>query len=631
MISFVRHQQGLRLIRLVCFARGDQDAGARLAFANLCDGKLAGAAISGTNAATCPQSVITCALNPFAAGCTDDAAYNGRKTVVLDLCDTGAKIVADTTGRCDTAVGHLACLEDPDSCTQAARRAQFAQASGSGSTANDRADAYRTAIRTDRIAYCVQENRINEEQNICRTSSASGLYAICLQNPFASACSATFGGDSALFAVRRARRDYCGGLNETEILLGDQTNLVTVSKDKGTGSEKIINLCYVADTSDSDAIGWLCYGTDESNTSGADKTKDPFTAVCRAFSRYDDRRRDRLTECAGASSNQYECGGYNAARLLCNVATNVRPATGCPVAQTYTQWINSTTTPAFVAAVGTTNQFLAGLTASAPDFSNNANLEQVEAGRILTIDGALPSIRFFSARTPEVIEVVEVVEVVEVRVQNSDVGNEVTLADGTVLNPVVLGDVGRVITAAVAPVAPVAPVAAGPNRFYAGIINNSLDVGAPLFDRSVTNATWTGTIDWIGQGTALNTTARTGFNLRVNYSARTIQGAIPIAAGTNGGSASEGVTGNHLVINGSYTGAGIISGDTSIRDYTATPNPAAGAAISIGASINGSPTAEAGTLRGIIGHKAAVGVFISNDNVNTANGYSGGFIVTPPQ
>ena len=160
------------------------DADAKLAFADLCDGKTAGVAISPTNAATCPQSVITCALNPFAAGCTDDAAYNGRKTVVLDLCKTGAGIVADTTGRCDTAVGHLACLEDPDSCTQAARRTQFAQASGSGSTANDRADAYRTAIRTDRIAYCVQENRINEEQNICRTSSASGLYAICLQNPF---------------------------------------------------------------------------------------------------------------------------------------------------------------------------------------------------------------------------------------------------------------------------------------------------------------------------------------------------------------------------------------------------------------------------------------------------------------
>ena len=592
----------------------------RLAFANLCDGKTAGMAISSTNAATCPQSVITCALNPFAAGCTDDAAYNGRKTVVLDLCDTGAKIVADTTGRCDTAVGHLACLEDPDSCTQAARRTQFAQASGSGSTANDRADAYRTAIRTDRIAYCVQENRINEEQNICRTSSASGLYAICLQNPFSSVCSATFGGDSALYAVRRARRDYCGGLNETEILLGDQTNLVTVSKDKGTGSEKIINLCYVADTSDSDAIGWLCYGTDESNTSGADKTKDPFTAVCRAFSRYDDRRATRLTECAGASSNQYECRGYNAARLLCNVATNLRPA-DCPAVQTYTQWNTATTTSAFSALDGTTNQFLSGLTASAPDFSNNANLEQVEAGRILTIDGALPSIRFFSARTPEVIGRTEVIQEL---VDSDDLGNEVTLADGTVIPVVDSSHYDMVITEGVTPIT---PVDAGATRFYAGIINNTLDVGAPLFDRALSNATWTGTIDWIGQGTALNTTARTGFNLRVNYSARTIQGAIPIAAGTNGGSASEGVTGNHLVINGSYTGAGIISGDTSIRDYTATPNPA-GAAISIGASINGSETAEAGTLRGIIGHKAAVGVFINNGTNNT-NGYGGGFIVRP--
>ena len=600
----------------------DADTATKTALAALCVNQSDGDTVTG--GATCRTPVINCANNPFTPTTCDDAGYNGQKTAVLDLCKTGAGIVADTTGRCDTAVGHLACLEDPDSCTQAARRTQFAQASGSGSTANDRADAYRTAIRTDRIAYCVQENRINEEQNICRTSSASGLYAICLQNPFASACSATFGGDSALYAVRRARRDYCSGLDETEILLGDQTNLVTVSKDKGTGSEKIINLCYVADTSDSDAIGWLCYGTDESNTSGADKTKDPFTAVCRAFSRYDDRRRDRLTECAGASSNQYECGGYNAARLLCNVPTNVRPATGCPVAQTYTQWNTATTTSAFSALDGTTNQFLSGLTASAPDFSNNANLEQVEAGRILTIDGALPSIRFFSARTPEVIGRTEVIQEL---VDSDDLGNEVTLADGTVIPVVDSSHYDMVITEGVTPIT---PVDAGATRFYAGIINNTLDVGAPLFDRAVSNATWTGTIDWIGQGTAANATARTGFKMRVNYSARTIQGAIPIAAGTNGGSASEGVTGNHLVINGSYTGAGIISGDTSIRDYTATPNPAAGAAISIGASINGLATAEAGTLRGIIGHKAAVGVFISNDNVNTANGYSGGFIVTPP-
>ena len=617
------------------------DADAKLAFADLCDGKTAGMAISSTNAATCPQSVITCADTPFASGCTADVAYNGRKTVVLQLCQDSA-LVADNSSnaRCKTARAQVNCLADPMACTNTQADTQLAQASGSG-TASVNARAYRDTIRTNRVTFCAADNNVNDQQAICRTSAtneSTGVYGACLQNPFAGACTALFA-TSNITKIRADRithcRDVVGAANITK---GDQTNREgaanAISTRSTTGDG--INLCFVNDNNPSgDAVGRICWGTE---FDGSDRTSaSPFDPICRAFTDYDTRRATRLTECAGVSSfssqTTYNCTGYDDERALCNVATNVRPATGCPVAQTYTQWINSTTTPAFVAAVGTTNQFLAGLTASAPDFSNNANLEQVEAGRILTIDGALPSIRFFSARTPEVAFVagrVAADAVEEVVVNASNNGQRVELADGTVIPVVDASHHGMVITAAVDAVEQrdeVPFVAAGPNRFYAGIINNTLDVGAPLFDRALSNATWTGTIDWIGQGTALNTTARTGFNLRVNYSARTIQGAIPIAAGTNGGSASEGVTGNHLVINGSYTGAGIISGDTSIRDYTATPNPA-GAAISIGASINGSATAEAGTLRGIIGHKAAVGVFINNGTNNT-NGYGGGFIVRP--
>ena len=598
----------------------DADTATKTALAALCVNQSDGDTVTG--GATCRTPVINCANNPFTPTTCDDAGYNGQKTAVLDLCKTGAGIVADTTGRCDTAVGHLACLEDPDSCTQAARRTQFAQASGSGSTANDRADAYRTAIRTDRIAYCVQENRINEEQNICRTSSASGLYAICLQNPFSSSCSATFGGDSAMFAVRRARRDYCSGLDETEILLGDQTNTTTISKDKGTGLGKIINLCYVADTSDSDAIGWLCYGTDESNTSGADKTKDPFTAVCRAFSRYDSRRKERFEECAGeagtasagaftpASAAAFECDGYTIARINdCNNALNAtaRNALGyCPDVQAYAEWnVDTTVTKtAFGSVNATENRFLSGLT----DASDLTNLTTEAYNLDPTTSGALPSLRFFLAQTPQVLyscaDHVSDTSAPTTCTQSSD---PIRLANGTMV------------------ASTDEKTAAGPERFYAGIINSTIDVGAPLFNRATTNAIWNGEIHWVGTHMAANSNStKRAFKMNVNYAALTIQGAVPITV--------DNTTGAHLVVNGTYTGAGIMAGDTEIRFYTAGNNPNAGSTVNIDATSNA--TISRGTLSGIIGNKGAVGVFINDTESHNIDaqrgGYAGGFIVTPP-
>ena len=600
----------------------------RQIFANACENPAGNSVL--LNGATCPPAVINCATNPFNPGCTDDAAYNSQKRAVLSQCQDSALVAASSSNaRCKTARAQtsvVGCLADALGCTDAEANAQFAQAAEGATT-------YRNTIQQNRVAYCAEGNRVNTEKEICRTTAEGNtdtgnkLFGFCLQNPFSGSCADELGAGNQA-GIRSRRIEYCEGLPVNEVALGIQTNApgeTTVGKgDASHGG--VINLCYVADGSlFADAIGNICYGVD-----GNDNSKDPFTLRCREFDIFNARRATRLTDCAGASSGSYECGGYNAARLLCNVATNARPA-DCPAVQTYATWISSATTPVFNAAVGTTNQFLAGLTASAPDFSNNANLEQVEAGRLLTLDAALPSIRFFSARTPQV-DAVEAREAADA-VTAINEGDALPGPDGILGNAddtvAGAGDV-RAAKDAVTQQDEVIFQPAGANRFYVGLTNavTSFDVGAPLFDRAETNATWTGTIDWIGQGTAANATARTGFNLRVNYSARTIQGAIPIAAGTNGGSASEGLTGNHLVINGSYTGAGIISGDTSIRDYTATPNPAAGAAISIGASINGSATAEAGTLRGIIGHKAAVGVFINNGTNNT-NGYGGGFIVRP--
>ncbi|MCA8835221.1 MAG: hypothetical protein K8953_09065, partial [Proteobacteria bacterium] len=85
----------------------------RKSFAASCVGGTPDVAISVSNLAECPQTVINCANNPFTPTTCDDAGYDLEKEMVLDLCDTDAEIVSDTTGRCAPALDDVRCLKDP--------------------------------------------------------------------------------------------------------------------------------------------------------------------------------------------------------------------------------------------------------------------------------------------------------------------------------------------------------------------------------------------------------------------------------------------------------------------------------------------------------------------------------------
>ena len=159
----------------------------------------------------------------------------------------------------------------------------------------------------------------------------------------------------------------------------------------------------------------------------------------------------------------------------------------------------------------------------------------------------------------------------------------------------------------------------GHQRYYVGIRPlGSFSLGAPIFDRAVTNAVWNGSIHWIGNGTAANsnTTAR-DFKMLVNYDTRVIQGAVPITVGDT--------TGNHLVINGGYTQAGIITGDAYINRFASDPNAATVPVIGV------APADNLGQVSGILGYRGAVGVFVGPEinGTTVTDSFSGGFVVRP--
>ncbi|MCA8834998.1 MAG: hypothetical protein K8953_07920, partial [Proteobacteria bacterium] len=616
----------------------------RTTFANLCVDATANS--GDLDGATCPTAVVNCATNPFGSLCAD-AGYNGQKAAVLEICKV-ATATAKTGGnaRCLAAFANRDCLKDALGCTDGEANAQFAQAAEGAIT-------YRNTIQQNRVAYCAEEGRVNTQQAICRTTAQGNtdtgnkLYGVCLQNPFSGSCQDEFGGASNQTMIRNNRIAYCRDLSAAEVVKGitsdNPTNVTTVGRgEDGTADARLINLCWVDDNNlAADAMGRLCYGTVLT-----DKTADPFLRNCLEFNTFDARRKERFEECAGeagtasggvftpASAAAFECTGYTIARINdCNNAANPTARNElkyCPDTQAYAEWNADTTVTktAFGSVNATENRFLSGLGGAS---TLPSTLTQTAYTLNPTSANDLPSVRFFSAQTPEVPfvaarDAVAAADAVVVNASNN--GQRVELADGTVIPVVDSTHHGMVITAAVAEVTQRDEVpfqAAGPLRFYAGIINStSLNVGAPLFNRATTSAIWNGEIHWVGSHTATNSTlAKRDFKMKVDYSALTIQGAVPITAGNT--------TGAHLVIDGTYDGAGIMTGDTNITSYTTTPNTSA-TVIDIDATSNA--TVSPGTLSGIIGNKGAVGVFINDNEAHNIDsgrgGYSGGFIVRPP-
>ncbi len=584
----------------------------RLAFANLCDGKTENVAISGTNAATCSAEVIACANNPFGSLC-GEVAYNDQKRAVLDMCNSAATIADGGNIRCTTARDDQLCIRDPANCTTGGT--VFSEATLDHAT-------YLANLITDRLTYCNTNDNINTKKNICRSDLP--LFAYCTRNPWSDGCDTRLGGAGAAKTFRDNRLTYCRLRSAAE--LRDSNLNVVNSFTAGTLSNTDnFNLCFAASSIDADehdqhAVGAICAGTDNTTVTSKSNSADPFTAVCMAFSRYHDDRRRRITQCAGeagtsngsvftpASEAAFNCTGYTLARINnCNNAANAgaRNAFGyCPAVQTYATWNADTTVAktAFGSVNATENRFLSGLGGAA---TLPSTLTQT-AYTLNPTANELPSVRFFSAQTAQVLYTC-----------NDDTTPTVSPCTGD-------GDTIDIASGGTATVGAVKDQA-GPLRFYAGIINSTtLDVGAPLFNRATTNAIWEGEIHWVGSHTATNSTlAKRAFKMKVDYSALTIEGAVPITAGNT--------TGAHLVIDGTYDGAGIMTGATNIRTYSTTPNTSA-TVINIDAT--STATVSPGTLSGIIGDNGAVGVFINDTEAHNidsgSGGYSGGFIVKPP-
>ncbi len=587
-------------------------SGQRATFATSC----VGATAPLNNGATCPAAVIECANNPFGSTCvlngttTVDPAYNAQRTAVLGLCDNSAKIIANVGNRCDDAVEDVACLRDPfQTCSDLSQLNLVAGGNGATHFAN---------LKADRLTYCGTGNNINSQTNICRTTFNSGT-AHCLANPFDSpSCDSAVGADgTAQKAYRVAREAHCLSLGGAAAKTNGSINHA------GIGSTAV-NLCYRA-TSQKDAVGQICHGHLGSTT---DKGRDPFSAFCVAIDDYNGRRKTRLEECAGGAaktsaqpSETYAVStvlNCNYARQVTYCANNTTALDGsCGTINTATKWneipSGNHAPMAFVNSdAGDTNKFVPNnYTFPSTNFeyvtdvSGTTTVTDAQTASAAVNFGAgtaatkLPSVTGFSARRKAVPAGDAV----------TTLGQPLTMANG---QPKVGGATQNDIDTSV----PSTPrIEAGEQRFYATIHEG--DVGRPVFNRvdGTATAIWNGQIHWVGNGTAVvdHTGARSNFKMEVDFANRTIEGAVSI----NATPANPGL-GNHLVIDGDYTGAGIITGTTYIRSYTSTYN-----SVTPNIDANGTDTSP-GFLSGIIGHKGAAGVFISEGNTN---GYAGGFVV----
>ena len=581
-------------------------SGQRATFATSCVGATAPLG----NGATCPAAVIECANNPFGSTCvltgttTVDPAYNAQRTAVLTLCDSAEKIVANVGGRCDDAVDDVRCLKDPINCSGTV--SEFTEATVGPGT-------YLITLRQNRYEYCNIRDNINAQPAICRTSATPQSF--CIRNPFDPGCTVTTTGPrlgNDLAKYRRDRLAYCRTLSGADANRYPSNNGGGVGAAHTGNAANSINLCNVADRTE-DAAGIICgdrHETTTAVTAGLGLTRDPFIDFCSELTEYNSARMTRITDCAGFSdpgaTGTTVCNWARQVNLCANTDTALNAQ--CGTLNDLTKWKDGSTgdyDPVELTNLGAgdANEFVTDITLDTTfEYLTLAATPAVSStlvGAAISYGSTFPSVTVFSARKKQVL-------------YSCSADNDNTLnpscstgTDGITLTGGEKATVGTEKT----------PV--GEQRFYARI--NAGNVGRPVFNRvDSPTATWNGRIQWIGNGTFAGGTDRSNFQMKVDFAARTIQGAASIAETNVPG------TGNHLVIDGTYTGAGIISGSTSLRDYTANPNLDSNA-INIGATINGSAS-EPGFVSGIIGHLGAVGAFISSTDSN-ANGYAGGFIV----
>ncbi len=152
--------------------------------------------------------------------------------------------------------------------------------------------------------------------------------------------------------------------------------------------------------------------------------------------------------------------------------------------------------------------------------------------------------------------------------------------------------------------------------FFAGL-HSDTNLGAPVATTG-TDLVWDGLFRAVGAtGYAA---VEKEIDLTVNLTDRTIDGTVVAGATTD----TTIVSGDVYHIAGTFTAAGLISGKVLWQDVGVAAD--AGLIAANAATIG--TTAGAGTLTGLIGATAAVGVFHSD--ATGATGYAGGFVVTPP-
>ncbi|MCA8835244.1 MAG: hypothetical protein K8953_09180 [Proteobacteria bacterium] len=577
-----------------------------MAYANSCVNQVSTTPLG--DGTVCESAVIECANNPFGSTCvltgttTVDPAYNAQKRVVLGLCDSAEKIIANVGGRCDDAVDDVPCLKDPINCSGTV--SEFTEATGGPGT-------YLITLRQNRYEYCNINDNINAQPGICRTAATAPSF--CIRNPFDPGCTASgnrLGTD--LPKYRRDRLAYCRGLSGAEANANNSNNGGGVGAGHTSNAGASINLCNVSDRTH-DAAGIICGDRHETTTAvdaALGLTRDPFIDFCSQLTEYDSVRLTRITDCAGFSdpgaTGTTVCNWARQVTLCANTDTALNAQ--CGTLNTAMKWTNDSTgnykPVAFTnaAATGDTNQFTTTSITLSPRFEYLTSAGEVSADfagahrASVSIGSSLPAVSFFAARRKAVFYSC-----------SADNDNDRNPSCSTGTNGITLSD-GSTATVGAQKDPP------GEQRFYASI--GAGNVGRPVFNR-VTNpvATWNGTIQWIGNGTFAGSISR-NFKVKVDFAAQTIQGATPITL--------DATTGDHLVIDGTYTGAGIISGSTNLIPFSSPNNPNAGSTVDI---TTGAGTAShPGLVSGIIGHRGTVGAFISTTTDNS-NGYAGGFVV----
>ena len=582
---------------------GDANLTTKETLALACVNQNAGTAVTG--GAICIQTTRDCATNPFGTNCSD-AGYNKQKTAVLDACKVASATStgSGTNARCTAAIAlpALICLKDPFSTCD--DTSVYNIATGTGAD-------YITEVRTNRRTYCNVNNNINTQTAICR--SATQLAADCLQNPFSANCENEIGA-GIWDEYRTTRVNYCKNLNAAQGLASSSSGSATIGN-----AANSVNLCNVAGMVD--AVDAICGDTNPATfVAGANNTNDPFITVCRQLTEYNPKRRQWLDSCLSATvphgTSPYACN-YTTQRAYCNVESS-RP-TNCPAVQATTDWrdINTNINGVIVDPVGyetirgVKNNFINNFgSAEFPDTYvealNSSGTTGGTAARARVQVSGFPGILALTARTIAVNYTI-----------NDDLDDNT--AGIQVDNPASPGNMITVTTSDTHP---------GHQRYYVGISPlGGFSVGAPIFDRSVPEAVWNGSIHWIGNGAATNsqpgeTAPRTNFKMRVNYETRVIEGAVSVAVTNSAG------TGNHLVIDGDYTQAGIINGKAYIRDYTANPNGTSTPNILAAGTHD---TNMEGIVSGILGYRGAVGVFVGPEinGTTVTDSFSGGFVVRP--